>query len=237
MKVITFDPKTGIYHFALGAFETEQHAHPALEVVYSPGGNFSISFENSEKIEARLAIIGPNVAHRLFNHQADLNILMLERKDRWVESIMQTWGISLEDGLYTTSKSKAGPFYEALKEMIFNQAYQENKYDTRIAECLTFIAECAVNYDTIMQELQAQVYLSRSRISHLFKAEMGLPLRKYLVWDRLRKTIESVLHHDESLYGAALRCGFHDQAHLSKAFKTMLGISPSAVYNSSLLQE
>ena len=89
----------------------------------------------------------------------------------------------------------------------------------------------------MMRSLQAETHLSESRLSHLFKEEMGLSLKKYLVWSRLRETIQYVLSEEISLYEAGLRSGFFDQAHLSRAFKQMLGLSPSKVYNSRMIQE
>ena len=56
------------------------------------------------------------------------------------------------------------------------------------------------------------------------------------MWSKLKKAFESVVREDKNMYEASIANGFYDQAHLSKAFRQMLGISPSDVYNSRMLQ-
>ena len=108
--------------------------------------------------------------------------------------------------------------------------------DERIQICLDYFQEEPGNYQKMIQVLKSKVHLSESRLSHLFKDKVGLSLKKYLVWTRLKKTFHLVLTENCTMSEAALRSGFYDQAHLSKAFKKMLGLPLSAVYNSRTIQ-
>lgn len=77
-------------------------------------------------------------------------------------------------------------------------------------------------------ELAAAVGLSAGRLIHLFTQEMGLPIRRYVLWLRLRDVMFS-LAVGHSLTEAAHRAGFADSPHLSRTFRGMFGFPPSAI--------
>lgn len=77
-------------------------------------------------------------------------------------------------------------------------------------------------------KLAAAVGLSAGRLIHLFTEEMGLPIRRYILWLRLRDVLISVVT-GSSLTEAAHRAGFADSAHLSRTFRGMFGFPPSAI--------
>jgi len=76
--------------------------------------------------------------------------------------------------------------------------------------------------------LAAAVGLSAGRLIHLFTQEMGLPIRRYVLWLRLRDVMFS-LAVGHSLTEAAHRAGFADSPHLSRTFRGMFGFPPSAI--------
>jgi AraC-like DNA-binding protein len=77
-------------------------------------------------------------------------------------------------------------------------------------------------------KLAAAVGLSSGRLIHLFTREMGLPIRRYILWLRLRDVLISVVG-GASLTEAAHHAGFSDSAHLSRTFRGMFGFPPSAI--------
>lgn len=78
------------------------------------------------------------------------------------------------------------------------------------------------------QELSALVCLSPSRLSALFNHTMGLPLRRYRVWLRLRSLVGFV-SQGLSLTEAAQMAGFSDSAHFSNSCRKLLGVKPTDV--------
>lgn len=73
---------------------------------------------------------------------------------------------------------------------------------------------------TIADELN----LSESRFLHLFKAEMNIAWRPYLLWRRLLCAINS-LQRGLSATEAAHVAGFSDSAHLSRTFRNNFGMT------------
>lgn len=68
--------------------------------------------------------------------------------------------------------------------------------------------------------------LSSSRLQHLFTAEVGVPLRRYRGWQRLRSAIRTAAA-GASLTEAAHTAGFADQSHFTRAFRAAFGAPPS----------
>ncbi|MEN4478957.1 helix-turn-helix domain-containing protein [Mycolicibacterium cosmeticum] len=77
-------------------------------------------------------------------------------------------------------------------------------------------------------ELASLVGLSASRLTHLFTEHVGIPLRRYVLWSRLRAAIVRVQAGDD-LTGAAHGAGFADSAHLTRTTREMFGLPPSAL--------
>ena len=74
--------------------------------------------------------------------------------------------------------------------------------------------------------LAARAGLSTSRFLHLFKAETGVPLRRYRIWNRMGAAMRAC-GEGASLTDAAHGAGFASSAHFSSAFRDMFGMMPS----------
>ena len=70
----------------------------------------------------------------------------------------------------------------------------------------------------------------RDRFSALFTQQVGMPLRKYLLWRRLLFGIRR-LGNGASVTSAAVEAGFADGAHFSRVFRATFGCKPSSLAN------
>jgi AraC-like DNA-binding protein len=77
-----------------------------------------------------------------------------------------------------------------------------------------------------LTELAEHAGLSASRFLHLFKAETGVPLRRYRIWNRMGAAVRAC-GEGGSLTEAAHAAGFASSAHFSSAFRAMFGMMPS----------
>jgi len=100
--------------------------------------------------------------------------------------------------------------------------------DNRIVAALTFLRESPHLYDSI-ESLADKVHLSSSRLAHLFKDEIGVPIRRYVLWMKMRRALDLAIAGD-SLTTAALSAGFADSAHLSRTVRAMMGIAPEFLF-------
>lgn len=79
-----------------------------------------------------------------------------------------------------------------------------------------------------LDELARRAGVSGTRLVHLFRAQVGLPMRRYVLWLRIKCAAEAVVR-GASLTEAAYAAGFADGPHLSRTFRAMFGTNPSLV--------
>ena len=82
--------------------------------------------------------------------------------------------------------------------------------------------------DTSLEALARAVSLSPGRLMHAFTASVGIPLRPYLGWLRLQRAAAGIVA-GLPLAEAAHAAGFADSAHMTRTFRRMFGVVPSAL--------
>jgi AraC-like DNA-binding protein len=97
--------------------------------------------------------------------------------------------------------------------------------DPRIARSLAMLREHA-SKRLSLRDLARAAGLSDSRFRHLFKATIGLPLRRYRIWLAMDVAMRRVASTG-NLTVAALDAGFASSAHFSATFRDMFGLEPS----------
>ncbi|PZM08008.1 helix-turn-helix domain-containing protein [Rhizobium tubonense] len=79
-----------------------------------------------------------------------------------------------------------------------------------------------------LNDLAELVSLSTSYFSSAFKASFGVSPHNYVVAQRVEFAKKRMLFSDTPLCEIALDCGLADQAHLSRVFRRVTGMTPSA---------
>jgi AraC-like DNA-binding protein len=79
-----------------------------------------------------------------------------------------------------------------------------------------------------MKDIAAAAGLSRSSFSRVFLRSVGESPGRYLRRRRIELAQSLMLSTRKSLAEIALECGLSDQAHLTKSFRRVVGISPGA---------
>jgi len=70
------------------------------------------------------------------------------------------------------------------------------------------------------------VFLSPSRLAHLFKAETGQTITEALRQIRLRQAARLLRHSGRSVQEIAAEVGFHCPFHFSRRFRQAFGVGP-----------
>lgn len=81
------------------------------------------------------------------------------------------------------------------------------------------------------RDVATRIGWSTPRLTHLFTEQVGLPLRRYVLWLRLMTALRAVADGAD-LTAAAHGAGFADSAHLTRTCRTMFGLAPSALQHS-----
>ena len=75
-------------------------------------------------------------------------------------------------------------------------------------------------------DLARLAHLSESRLQHLFREQVGVPIRRYLLWHRLL-TAMGLIADGHGVTEAAHLSGFADAAHLTRTMRRMNGVAPT----------
>jgi AraC family transcriptional regulator len=94
--------------------------------------------------------------------------------------------------------------------------------DERVQRVIDF-AVAHLDRPLTLESASEGVYLSGSRLRHLFVEQTGLAFRTYLLWLRLVRAVQ-LYSEGQSLTEAAHQAGFADSAHFSRVFKRTFGL-------------
>lgn len=70
--------------------------------------------------------------------------------------------------------------------------------------------------------------LSESQFSHAFKSATGISPHRWVAQLRVRRAQNLLLTSGETLGAIAVQCGFSDQAHFNRVFRSVMGTTPGA---------
>ena len=236
MTIFDFNTDKGIYNFEFIELTTEVHSHPVVEIINAIEGHFSIESNNKAFENLKFAIIDSNTKHKITSQESKLKLLMIESHNFLFSEFLHNKKIKTESGIFAKSNL---PNRSKLFSDILNYAKTNDLKivkDERINLSLKLIGENDISYKNLIPTLTSKVCLSDSRLSHLFKEHIGVSIKKYLIWNKLKMAINNYLSSENNLTNVSIESGFFDQAHMINSFKSILGVNPSKAYNSRTLQ-
>lgn len=229
--------------------DAKEHSHWMLQLFLSLDKELDI-LVNTKRVVAKCIIIDKNIPHAFqTNHQIHFTCIieptsmyanqLSEKMNQEGYYICDTDNISFiqEKGnmlVQDASKGAYIDFMEALNRYlhITDTSYI---YDDRILELLELLNTCTCNMHTIAS-FAAKVSLSSSRLSHIFKEQVGVPLKSYIVLHQIKQTF-FFLFDGKTITDAALLAGFDSPSHFATTVKKMMGMSASnSLKDSEFLQ-
>ncbi len=230
------------------AFDTDLHAHHALQICVALEGDFHLSDASGARLRCRCAVVAPDFPHLLDGGTSLLALAYLDPQSEDARTLTQAgpacgigpWDSVLDAGTSTRLREcltgglapseVLGRLRDLLATLV-GTTEPPPRSDERVAKALSFLAEHKTTR-LRLSEVAAHVALSPSRFAHLFREQTGLPLRRYLLWMRLQRAL-AALAEGASLTEAAHAAEFSDSAHLSRTFRSMFGITPSSLLKDS----
>lgn len=110
---------------------------------------------------------------------------------------------------------------------IAREAGRADRADAPLAERVRGLLDEAPERDWTLDEVAAELRLSRSVFAHRFAAETGEPPARFLRRRRCEHA-RHLLERGLSVREAAERLGFPDQFQFSRCYRTVMGLPPSA---------
>ncbi len=224
------------------ALDVEEHKHNAIQIVWSDS-ECTLKVGNYHAISP--CVIGARVSHKLAM-QSGLIVLIepqsnlgdalsafLQGKDCLTIEALPSLTMA-ENNAYLSSGFPAElllPLWDILK-LKWNGTTEHRRsrhLDHRIALLQTKLYTCfsseRMNTNRWKaSEVAHDLSLSEGRFLHLFRQEMGISWRPYLLWRRLLFAL-ALLNKGHRATDAAELSGFSDTAHLSRTFRATFGLS------------
>lgn len=152
-----------------------------------------------------------------------------------LSDIIQVLPKELEASLATLSESRLNYelAHEIRNKVIKQQMTRSSReLDERISSAIDWIRTHLSEQTITAEQLAGLTFLSPSRFMHLFSEQIGIPVRKYILWQRLRYAL-LLMAEDSTLTQAAHGAGFTDSSHMNRTFTAMFGITPSKIFKNS----
>ncbi len=215
------------------------HSHATPVLLSGLYGAFRMRVEGGGWRLAHGAIVPAGTTYEFDMAGDPLAVLYLDLDLAGRESLSSLLrGAFEEDGILLGRPSAGGLFRDlfespkspgwaglALADLAaYAKAQSRPDIDPRIAKLIRRLAG-DLSEQLSAERLAAEIGLSASRMQHLFKETVGVPIRRYRIWERLRAAIAETAK-GSSATEAAHAAGFFDQAHFGHAFRKSFGAAP-----------
>lgn len=105
--------------------------------------------------------------------------------------------------------------------------YEGGLPERQVLQVLEYINE-HLDQAIKLSDLAALLGMSQFHFSHLFKQAIGTAPYQYLLQQRVERAKQLLKQTDQSIVDIAFLCGFNSHSHLSKQFRQLTGITPTA---------
>lgn len=234
--------------FVGNAGTAELHESPAIKICVSLDGVFGLSNNGGTFSQYRTAVVPAGHPHGIDGDGCRMAMILLAPEGELGRTVASLLGFNeivrlndLADQLATilqlTDADDDGDLIDrTLQQAVGSIAAlssldHQAEMDPRVAQSIEWI-RAGRESGILVKDIAAEVDLSESRFSHLFSEHLRVPVRRYLLWLRLRDALH-MLASVENLTEAAHSAGFSDSAHLTRTFRSALGIAPSDLVKNS----
>ncbi|WP_205704515.1 helix-turn-helix domain-containing protein [Janthinobacterium tructae] len=195
-----------ILHGAAGA--TDSHAHYAHQLMLSTGAPFTAELDGIVHT-ARHLLIESLRPHSIVAVPAFMLTIYAEPQ--------RLSGAAL----LAAANSAGAPKLDSLAAALQAQP-REILADARVQRALDQV-DALLSGKVSAAAVAEAAHLSLSQLERLFSAQLGLPVRRLVLWRRLRLAIRFILLGG-TLTDAAHGAGFADAAHFSRTMRSLFGV-------------
>ncbi|WP_218968330.1 helix-turn-helix domain-containing protein [Janthinobacterium sp. 35] len=199
-------PDFAILHGAAGA--TDSHAHYAHQLMLSTGAPFTAELDGIVHT-ARHLLIESLRPHAIVAAPAFMLTIYAEPQ--------RLSGAAL----LAAANSAGAPKLDSLAAALQAQP-RKHLADARVQRALDQV-DALLSGKVSAAAVAEAAHLSLSQLERLFSAQLGLPVRRLVLWRRLRLAIRFILL-GSTLTDAAHGAGFADAAHFSRTMRSLFGV-------------
>lgn len=234
----------------------DQHCHSRYEVLFVLEGSIKLNVEGAHILLEKNAgivieplkyhvVTGNNTAYHRLVISFEQDFIPLQIRQRFLENIRQNYVFFSEKlaelfRKYSVVLERKNSVYAPLLDAILTEAiyslalderiHAENPDSRRTEKLKQIISIIDENLDKeiLLEDIAARMYMSESAVCHLFKEEMNISLKQYILQKKMTYA-KSLLNRGVSPGDAAVACGYKNYASFYKMFLKITGKSPAKV--------
>lgn len=223
------------------AYVVPEHEHHAIQITLGLDGPVAFRGPDGGWVDYAGAIVSPDVVHEFDGKETAYAMFFVDpesREGRWLRRSLRAPVTAIPDETLARhlpalrafaetppSPEEAARLVHALVRDLCAGPPPPRALDPRVTRALETIRKMDAARLSL-DDVARVVFLSPSRLAHLFSEEVGLPFRRYVLWRRLTRAMIAV-GRGATLSAAAHDSGFADAAHLTRACTQMFGTPPS----------
>jgi AraC-like DNA-binding protein len=208
---------------------TKRHAHHATQIVIAPDG-LTIEDGRGGRTRVRAALIPPRKPqqHGPCAHAAFINLdgddVVSRDLARDADPRCATWRRDTLDVEVPRdpTPAQARALIAAIPDALDVHRPPRPWHPATRRMCASLDRSDVID----LARLSREAGLSPRQMRYTFARDVGLPMRAYVRWKRVRRAVVAV-EKGANLSAAAAAAGFADSAHLSRVFRAQFGMTPS----------
>lgn len=214
-----------------------EHAHCVLQAFLSLDDPLQVTVGNKQ-ISGKCVIVNKNARH-IFSCDKKIRLsILIEPSSSFAKELIKKFDgdyLIYNDGLEGIQQKSSALVNTSDKQLYIDFIQDFKKYlaiesnakvlDERIVELLGILQNCDC-FDHTIESFASSVSLSSSRLSHLFREQIGVPLKSYILFHQLEKAFTALLS-GTSITDAAMLAGFDSPSHFASTVKKWMGMSVS----------
>ena len=224
---------------------TQEHSHHAMELFIGLKEEINL-VSQGQQYASRVIILNSDIPHKLEASSHERIVIIVDPESKTAQNLFHQYlqaepifcfDNKQSDYLLTQIESyldddinahQAENFCDQIINSFITHDDNKKPIDSRIIKVIEYLKTVETKKISV-QLISDQVGLSESHLMHIFKEQVGIPIRRYLLWLRLLDAFNN-LFDGCSLTHAAHCSGFADSAHLSRTFRKMFGLSISSIF-------
>lgn len=214
-----------------------EHAHCVLQIFLSLNEPLEVTV-NGKKVNGKCIIVNKNARH-IFSCENKIRLsILIEPSSNFAYELIQKidGDYLIFDNNLDRIQQKAAALMDTndkQRYIDFIQDFAEylgvkrnsGILDERITALLEILQNCDC-YDHTIENFARSVCLSSSRLSHLFREQIGVPLKSYILFHQLEKAFTALLR-GTNITDAAMLAGFDSPSHFAATVKKWMGMPVS----------
>ena len=213
--------------------KTATHKHPFMHLFFSQNGCKITS--DKKDLQGNIILLDSNVKHIVKENNGCDFFLLIDPTSVIAEQLLDKYiqnnfYHSITGNIADTSEDINNLSDKEIVETVDNvlldmgiSAKDISTKDERIEQIIDKIISGEwLNYS--VKKIAESVFLSESRLTHLFKEEVGISLKSYILIRRMEHAYRFVSSGGK-ITQAAMESGFASSAHLAYTCKTLTGVS------------